>query len=455
MTATNPGTIAGMAAVASTVPGQPYATAPPQLIPTAAGIQTMYSEQRPTFSADGSGIPYSSVMNVPGPSALNLDISYDTNSKDPVLIKSRIFIGRLANAPVTRDDLITLFKPFGTILALNHFKQGYAFVQFSQPSEADAAVSGLNGKKWMGVIIDVHHVDGPTQGKKRTEQESRKRGADEVETQASKLLRATEIAPLEEIKQQNRANRAVALGDSTVNEDLFTTEIADTLICGSCRYVTADFEAFKNHRIVGCDKKKEEGEPTSFKCASCDSRFTSAWAILCHLTEFHRMMLYKEEEKEQSKDQEKANNEQSKRLATEGQHSLSTRDYSPMKTSDSANAGTPKQASGTPSQSTHQQQQQQMRHQPSVDPRSGNSVPSSSFVYPQLGASQSVYAQYASSQPVYMPTQTAQLQSFPALGRPFATHSGPESLQDSIITGSPVHYSNGASSKECLNYFLQ
>lgn len=38
-------------------------------------------------------------------------------------------------------------------------------------------------------------------------------------------------------------------------------------------------------------------EPKHLKCASCDSRFKSAWALLCHLTEFHRMKLYKTEEK--------------------------------------------------------------------------------------------------------------------------------------------------------------
>ncbi|EYC17519.1 hypothetical protein Y032_0030g2104 [Ancylostoma ceylanicum] len=158
-----PGPVGGVAeasayasgAVPQAVPTQPYATAVPQMAATGTAIPSVYGEQRPTFSADGSGMPYSSMLSTAGSSVLNQDISYDTNSKDPVMVRSRVFIGRLTSAPVTRDDLITLFKPFGTILALNHFKQGFGFVQFSQPSEADAAVNGLNGKKWMGVIIAI------------------------------------------------------------------------------------------------------------------------------------------------------------------------------------------------------------------------------------------------------------------------------------------------------------
>ncbi|KAL6731631.1 hypothetical protein Aduo_002475 [Ancylostoma duodenale] len=151
-------------AIPQGVPAQPYATAVPQMAATGSAIPSVYGEQRPAFSADGSGMPYSSMLSAAGSSVLNQDISYDTNSKDPVMVRSRLFIGRLTSAPVTRDDLITLFKPFGTILALNHFKQGFGFVQFSQPSEADAAVNGLNGKKWMGVIIDgkIKSADRPS-----------------------------------------------------------------------------------------------------------------------------------------------------------------------------------------------------------------------------------------------------------------------------------------------------
>lgn len=37
-------------------------------------------------------------------------------------------------------------------------------------------------------------------------------------------------------------------------------------------------------------------EPTAIRCASCNQRFLSAWALMCHLTDFHRMQLYREDE---------------------------------------------------------------------------------------------------------------------------------------------------------------
>ncbi|KAK5966914.1 RRM domain-containing protein [Trichostrongylus colubriformis] len=267
---------------------------PPGVIPP----PMMFGVQPPLFSAVAPPIPYNPMMGMPGPSTTaNSEVGYDTNSKDPVLTRSRVFIGRLTGIPITRDDLISLCRPFGTLLALNFFKQGFAFVQFSMAGEADAAVMGLNGKKWMGAVLDVHLVE-MYLAKKRVEQQestSLKRAGEDDSGRALKVSRE-DSATVEDIQELNRRNRIVALSDSTTNDDLSHAEIADTMICGKCRYVTADYEAFKDHRIAGCSRNKSIDEPKHLKCASCNNRFKSAWGLLCHLTEFHRMMLYKIDE---------------------------------------------------------------------------------------------------------------------------------------------------------------
>ncbi|CAJ0594408.1 unnamed protein product [Cylicocyclus nassatus] len=407
---------------------QPYGAGIAQVAPGTA-IPSVYGEQRP---AEVSSTTHISMLASTVPSNVYPDVSFDTNSKDPVMVRSRVFIGRLNSAPVTRDDLITLFKPFGHILALNHFKQGFGFVQFSQPSEADAAVSSLNGKKWMGVIIDVHHVDLAVQAKKRAELESsRKRTGEEDESLSAKLLRAAEFAPLDEVKQQNLLNRAAALGSSTVNEDLFHTEMADTMICGTCRFVTADFELFKDHRIAGCQRKKAEEEPTAFKCASCDSRFKSAWSILCHLTEFHRMMLFKVEQDEPQKDQQ-TKDEQSKRAVSNERSSITPEPSPKISKTSLDNSYLQKQSVSSQPQTSQRQQ--------TLDGRVASSNSASS-------SHNAAYGHSAANQPVYAhPAYTQSYGTHPGLRSPFNMPAAPEPPKDSIITGTPVRYPNGSSS---------
>lgn len=38
-----------------------------------------------------------------------------------IFYRARVFIGNIARAIITRDDIIELFRPFGKIIAVNYF----------------------------------------------------------------------------------------------------------------------------------------------------------------------------------------------------------------------------------------------------------------------------------------------------------------------------------------------
>lgn len=113
----------------------------------------------------------------------------------------------------------------------------------------------------------------------------------------------------------NEQNRKAALADSSAPE-MIGSEMADTLICGSCRYVTSDFVAYREHRKKQCVKPKESTEPPVLRCASCGLRFLSAWKMLFHLTDFHRMQLFKPDFSEEALERAKMEDDKYKNVSS-------------------------------------------------------------------------------------------------------------------------------------------
>jgi RNA recognition motif-containing protein len=63
-------------------------------------------------------------------------------------------VGSLATNSISRDDIIQMFQTYGTVIGVSVF-QGYAFIQYQQPNEADMSVSALNGYNWNGSLLGL------------------------------------------------------------------------------------------------------------------------------------------------------------------------------------------------------------------------------------------------------------------------------------------------------------
>ena len=75
-----------------------------------------------------------------------------------------IYVGNLARQ-ATEDDLREAFKPFGEITSASIIKdkfsgesKGFGFVEMPKKAEADAAMTALNGKDFMGNALTVNEA---------------------------------------------------------------------------------------------------------------------------------------------------------------------------------------------------------------------------------------------------------------------------------------------------------
>uniref|UniRef100_A0A183HTV8 C2H2-type domain-containing protein n=1 Tax=Onchocerca flexuosa TaxID=387005 RepID=A0A183HTV8_9BILA len=96
---------------------------------------------------------------------------------------------------------------------------------------------------------------------------------------------------------QNNRNRQTAATDSTESRNLYETGMPDTLICGGCRFVTSDFEEFREHRKSACHVNPVDGEVENeemkWQCSMCDEVCTSGGTLIDHALDRHNIRLLK------------------------------------------------------------------------------------------------------------------------------------------------------------------
>lgn len=84
-----------------------------------------------------------------------------------------IFVGNLS-FQTTRDDLHATFSQYGAVESVNLITdrdtgqpRGFAFVEMSNPNEANQAISHLNGKEFLGRAWNVNEARPKPEGGNR------------------------------------------------------------------------------------------------------------------------------------------------------------------------------------------------------------------------------------------------------------------------------------------------
>uniref|UniRef100_A0A3Q3X7L3 RRM domain-containing protein n=1 Tax=Mola mola TaxID=94237 RepID=A0A3Q3X7L3_MOLML len=83
-----------------------------------------------------------------------------TNKNDPRSLNSRVFIGNLNTAMVSKVDIEAIFAKYGKIVGCSVHK-GYAFIQYASERNARAAVAGENTRVIAGQSLDINMAGEP------------------------------------------------------------------------------------------------------------------------------------------------------------------------------------------------------------------------------------------------------------------------------------------------------
>lgn len=80
-----------------------------------------------------------------------------TNSSDPKMVRSRVFVGHLNTEKCSRSELEELFSPFGKVASCS-LQHGYGFVQYYDEQAAKRAITELHGLQFKGMKLGMYVV---------------------------------------------------------------------------------------------------------------------------------------------------------------------------------------------------------------------------------------------------------------------------------------------------------
>ncbi|XP_055139451.1 heterogeneous nuclear ribonucleoproteins C1/C2-like [Symphalangus syndactylus] len=83
-----------------------------------------------------------------------------TNKTDPRSMNSRVFMGNLNTLLVKKSDVEAIFSKYGKIVGCS-VNKGFAFVQYVNERNAQAAVAGEDGRMIAGQVLDINRAAEP------------------------------------------------------------------------------------------------------------------------------------------------------------------------------------------------------------------------------------------------------------------------------------------------------
>ena len=77
-----------------------------------------------------------------------------TNSNNPWMIRSRVFVGHLNTEKCSRKEIEDLFDPYGKVVGCS-LQHGYGFVQYDEEESAKRAIRELHGLQFKGMKLGM------------------------------------------------------------------------------------------------------------------------------------------------------------------------------------------------------------------------------------------------------------------------------------------------------------